>query len=144
MATGAILVILGVGGLFFTYNSVAREKIVTPIDAAIPQKPVRGPFTLKTQADIIRVHVLGMAGDKTYAEMPREIQKISPDGKPALNPDGSAIMMPNTTRDKWVTATTLITALHLALLAYAFFAVSLLLGLTSLGIGIVFWMLRRK
>jgi len=53
---GIVLVAGGIWGIYFTYKNVANEKIVTPKDSAIPEKPVRGVLTLKAQADIIREH----------------------------------------------------------------------------------------
>ena len=54
--TGIVLVGGGIWGIAFTYTNVARENITTPDDASIPGVPMRGPFTLKAQADIIRFH----------------------------------------------------------------------------------------
>ena len=69
---GIILVLGGFWGICFTYKNIVQEKIVTPVDSSIPNKPVRGPFTLKAQADIIRDHTLKITGGKTYAEMSRD------------------------------------------------------------------------
>lgn len=119
---GIIFVIGGSWGIYFTYQSVAKENIVTPEDAVLPNKPVRGPFTLKTQADTIRKHVLVLTDGKTYAEMSRE--------DPA--------------RATWVTATTLTTALNLAILTYAFSGVVLFLGFILIWISIVVYILNRE
>src|SRR3990167_151872 len=119
---GTVLIGGGIWGLTFTYKNVARENITTPDDASIPGVPVRGPFTLKVQADIIRVHTLRMTEGKTFAEMPRQIPKLDVEGKPILDKDGKPAMTANTARDIWITATTLITALNLGLFAYALFA----------------------
>lgn len=62
----------GVWGIVFTYNNVARENITTPDGSAIPNVLVRGPLTLKAQADIIRTHVLKKTEGKTYSEMPAD------------------------------------------------------------------------
>lgn len=141
--TGVILVAGSLWAICFIYNTVSNEKIVTPQDAAIPGKPVRGPFTLHAQAEIIREHTLKITGGKTYAEMPREVAKIGADGKPALDVQGKPVMMPNAARDIWITATTLTTALHLGILTYVFSGLILLFGLVSLWTGIVFYKLSR-
>ena len=141
---GLVLVGSGVWGLAFTYTNVARENITTPDDAAIPDVPVRGPFTLKAQSDIIRVHTLRMTGGKTFAEMPRQIPKLDVDGRQILDEDGNPVMTTNTARDIWVTATTLITALNLGIVTYAFSILTLLLGLFSIWNGIIFYALSRK
>src|SRR3989344_4851043 len=141
---GLVLVGGGVWGIAFTYTNVARENITTPDDASIPDVPVRGPFTLKAQTDIIRTHTLRMTEGKTFAEMPRQIPKLDVDGKPILGEDGKPVMTANTARDIWITATTLITALNLGIFAYAFSAVMLVFGFFFILIGIIFYALGRK
>ena len=141
---GFVLAGSGVWGIAFTYTNVARENITTPDDASIPSVPVRGPFTLKAQVDIIREHTLKMTGGKTFAEMSRQIPKLDVEGKPILGEDGKPMMIANTARDIWITATTLITALNLGIFAYAFFAIMLLLGLFFIWTGVIFYALGRK
>jgi len=141
---GIVLVAGGIWGIYFTYKNVANEKIVTPKDSAIPEKPVRGVLTLKAQADIIREHTLRMTGGKTFSEMPRQIPKLDDSGKPLLDAEGNPVMVANTTRDIWITATTLITALHLGILTYIFSGMVLLFGFISIWTGIVFYALSRE
>jgi|SRR5581483_7979972 len=118
IGAGVILLAGGLWAAVFTYQTVAREKIVTPSDASLPNTPVRGPFTLLSQADIIRTHTLHATGGKTYAEMPMQAT--------------------NDPRAIWVTATTLITALHLGVITYLFSALMMLLGAISVWTGVVF------
>ena len=141
---GIVLVGGGIWSLTFTYKNVARENITTPDDASIPAVPVRGPFTLKAQADIIRVHALRMTGGKTFSEMPRQIPKLDETDKPIVDEDGKTVMTANTARDIWITATTLITALNLGIFAYAFAGFLILFGLFSIWTGIIFYALSRK
>lgn len=141
---GLALVGGGVLGIAFTYKNVAMENITTPDDSAIPGVPVRGPFTLKAQADIIRVHTLRMTEGKTFAEMPLQIPKIDENGKPILDKDDNPVMTANTARNVWITATTLITALNLGIIAYSFAGLVLLFGFFSLGTGVIFCVLSRK
>ena len=141
---GVALVSGGIWGIYFIYKNVSDEKIVTPDDSAIPERPVRGPFTLKAQADIIREHTLRMTGGKTFAEMPRQITKLDDSGNPVLDAEGNPVIVANTARDIWITATTLITALHLGILAYIFSGMILLLGFISIWTGIVFYALSRE
>jgi len=141
---GIVLVAGGIWGIYFTYKNVANEKIVTPQDSAIPEKPVRGVLTLKAQADIIREHTLRMTGGKTFSEMPRQIPKLDDSGKPLLDAEGNPVMVANITRDIWITATTLITALHLGILTYIFSGMVLLFGFISIWTGIVFYALSRE
>ena len=141
---GIVLTVGGIWGIYFTYKNVANEKIVTPQDSAIPGKPVRGPLTLKAQADIIREHTLQSTEGKTFSEMPRQIPKLDDSGNPVLDGEGKSVMTANTARDIWITATTLITALHLGILTYVFSGMILLFGFISIWTGAVFWFLSRE
>ncbi len=141
---GVILVAGGIWGIVFTYQNVAQEKIITSVDASIPGVPVLGPLTLKSQADIIRTHTLHTTGDQVYAEMPRQIPKVDAAGKQILGADGKPVMVANTARDLWITATTLTTALNLGIVTYAFSGLVLLFGLISIWTGITFYALSRK
>ncbi|MEK7610567.1 MAG: hypothetical protein AAB468_02350 [Patescibacteria group bacterium] len=122
IGAGVVLVAGGVWGICFTYRNVSAEKITTPADARISGAPVLGPLTLKSQADIIREHTLKTTGGKTFAEMSRD----------------------DASRDIWITATTLITALNLGILTYVFSSLVVLLGLISIWTGIVFGALSRR
>lgn len=144
LLAGIVMIIGGIAGVIFTYSSVKSENIVTPEDASISARPVRGPLTLKAQADIIRTHMLRMSDGKTYGEMPRQIQKLDDSGNVILNDDGSPMMIPNATRDTWITATTLITALNLGIMAYAMFSGMIVLGLLFGLIGIGFLALSKR
>jgi len=141
---GIILIVGGAWGILFTYTNVAQENITTPQDASLPNKPVRGPFTLKAQADIIKKHTLRMTDGKTFAEMPRQIPKLDEMGQLIMDQDGKPAMVPNALRDTWITATALVTALHLGILTYVFSGIVLLFGFISLWTGIVFWVLSRN
>lgn len=121
-SVGIILVCGGAWAVLFTYQNVSRENIVTPDDASIPNVSVRGPFTLYAQADIIRGHVLKATGGKTYAELPRDAEQ----------------------RPLWVTATTLMTALHLGIITYLFSGLIMLFGLISIWTGVVFGVLSKR
>mgnify|MGYP001609442230 CR=1 FL=1 len=144
IAAGIILVGGGIWGIYFTYKNIAQEKIVTPADATIPKKPVRGPLTLKAQADIIRKHALKSTEGKTFAEMPRQIPKLDENGQQILGTDGNPVMTANTARDIWITATTLTTALNLGIMTYVFSGLILLFGCISIWTGIVFYALSRR
>jgi len=144
IVAGIIMIGGGIWGISFTYKNIAQEKITTPEDATIPGVVVRGPLTLNAQADIIRFHTLKTTGGKTYAEMPRQIAKLDSEGNPVLDTEGKPVLVANTARDLWVTATALTTALHLGILTYVFSALVLLFGLISLWTGVVFCILSKK
>ena len=141
---GVIMVIGGAWGVMFTYQNVAGEKIVTTEDASIPNKPVRDPMTLKAQADVIRKHVLNTTNGKTYAEMPQQVAKLDASGSAILGTDGKPEMIPNAARNIWITATTLTTALNLGIIAYLISGLTILFGLSSIWIGVVFGSLSKK
>lgn len=122
ISVGIILVLGGAWAVMFTYQNVSQEKIVTPEDASIPNASVGGPLTLHSQATIIREHMLKKTEGKTYAEMSREDEN----------------------RPLWITATTLITALHLGIITYLFSGLIILFGLISIWTGIVFGALSKK
>lgn len=122
IVAGLIFVVAGAWGISFTYDNVSREKIVTPADSSMPNIEVRGPLSLKVQADIIREHTLKLTGGKTFAEMPRD----------------------DKTRDIWITATTLMTALNLGIVTYVFSGLVLVIGLISIWTGIIFWKLSKS
>lgn len=144
IVAGTALSVGGAWGIAFTYGNVAREDITTTPDSSIPNVPVRGPFTLKAQADIIRAHTLEATGGKTFAEMPRQIPKLDDKGNPVLDASGKPVLVANTSRDMWVTATTLMTALNLGIVTYAFSGLILFFGLVSIWTGITFYALSRK
>lgn len=143
IVVGILMVAGGIWGICFTYKNVSRENIITPNDASIPGKHVRGPLTLKSQSDIIREHALRMADGKTYAEMPRMVPETDSFGRQVLDEKGEVKMIPNKARETWVTAMALITALNLAIVTYIFSFLILLFGFVSIWTGIIFYSLVR-
>lgn len=141
---GLVLVFGGVWGLSFTQKNIAQEKITTPEDASIPNVAVSGPMTLKAQGDIIREHTLKSTSGKTYAEMPQQVPQLDESGNQVIGADGKPVMVSNTARNIWVTATTLITALNLGIFAYVFSYMTILLGIMFFLIGLVFCALSRR
>ncbi len=141
---GIVLICGGSWGIVFTYQNVAQEKMVTSDDATIPGAPVRGPLTLKAQADIIRTHMLRTSEGRTFAEMPRQIPRLDENGKPILGSNGKPVMQTNAARDLWVTVTALRTALHLGIVTYAFSGLTVALGLMLMVNGMVFFALSRR
>mgnify|MGYP006353709829 FL=1 len=144
IVVGSLMVAGGVWGIVFTYNNIARENITTPADASIPNVPVRGPLTLKSQADIIRFHTLRITKGETYSQMPQKVSKLDSNGNPILDDKGAIVMVPNDARNIWVTATTLTTALNLGIITYVFSALVVCFGTVSVCTGLIFLALKRR
>ncbi len=134
---GIVVVIVGIWAAVFTYQNVAREQIVTPSDASIPNTPVRDPLTLMSQAEIIRHHTLKSTNNQTYAEMPQKVAKVDASGSAVLDKNGKPVMVANAARNIWITATTLTTALNLGIIAYALSGFAVLFGLVLIWAGLV-------
>lgn len=134
----------GVFGVFYTWNQAVQENITTPEDAVIPDTPVRGPFTMWAQADIIEEHTLNNTGGLRYSEMPRQVPQLDEQGNPVLDENGEPVMVPNQARNLWVTATTLITALNLGIIAYALSGLAIAVGVGLVAAGIGFLALRKQ
>lgn len=141
---GTFMIIGGLGGMVFTYKSVAAESITTAKDAEMPLVPVRGPLSLKSQADVIRMHTLTSTGGKTFAQMPRILPVLDAAGVPVLDEKGEPVTKPNELRAMWFQAITLMTALHLGIITYAFSLLSLVLGFLFILNGYVFLALRKN
>jgi hypothetical protein len=133
----------GIAGAVFTWNTAAGENITTPDDASIPETPVRGVFTMYSQADIITHHQMERTEGLRYAEMPREVPMVDETGAPVLDENGDQVMGPNEARMSWITATTLTTALNLGIMAYMLSAFAIVVGLALAGCGVVFLALRQ-
>jgi hypothetical protein len=134
----------GVFGAWYTWDQAAVQNIVTPDDAAIAETPVRGPFTMWAQADIITHHQLDRTDGLYYAEMDRMVPAIDEAGEPVLDENGEAVMVPNEARASWFDATTLTTALSLGIVSYALATFAMVIGLTLVVVGYVFLHIRRK
>jgi len=134
----------GIFGAWYTYDHAVAQDVVTPDDAAIPETPVRGPFTMWAQADIINHHQLESTGGLYYAQMDRTVPQLDENGEVVLDANGEAVMVPNEARASWITATTLTTALGMGILAYALSGFAIAVGVTLMVVGFVFLYLRKK
>lgn len=134
----------GVFGAAYTYNQAVTENVTTPDDARIPEAAVRGPFTMWAQADIITHHQLERTGDLRYSEMPRTVDQVDEAGNVVLDETGAAVQVPNQARMSWLDATTLTTALNMGIIAYAFSAFAIVVGIAMTGFGVVFLSLRER
>ena len=134
----------GIFGAWYTWDQAVAQDIVTPDDAAIPETPVRGPFTMWAQADIITHHQLDSTEGLYYSQMDRTIPAVDENGEAVLDENGEAVMVPNEARASWINATALTTALSLGILSYALSAFAFVTGLTLAVVGYVFFHIRRK
>lgn len=131
-------------GAWYTWDQAVAQNVVTPDDAAIPNTPVRGPFTMWAQADIITHHQLGSTDGLYYAEMDRTVPAVDENGETVLDDNGEAVMVPNEARASWLNATTLTTALSLGIVSYAMAAFAFATGLTLVAVGFVFLQIRKR
>ena len=134
----------GIFGAWYTWDQAVAQNVVTPDDAAIPNTPVRGPFTMWAQADIITHHQLGNTDGLYYAEMDRTVPDVDENGAAVLDENGDVVMVPNEVRASWLNATTLTTALSLGIVSYALAAFAFVTGLTLVAVGFVFLQIRKK
>ena len=143
MLIGAGSVLGGIGGAIYTWDQAAAQDITTPGDAAIAEGPVRGPFTMWAQSDIITHHQLDSTEGLYYSQMERMVPAVDEDGNALLDENGEQVMVPNEARASWITATALTTSLGLGILAYAVSAFAIVVGLVLLAMGWVVLRLRR-
>jgi hypothetical protein len=134
----------GIFGAWYTWDQAVAQDVITPDDAAIPETPVRGPFTMWAQSDIITHHQLDNTEGLYYAQMPREIPQVDENGAAVLDENGEEVMVPNEARASWMNATTLTTALGLGIVAYALSAFAVVVGLTLMVTGYVFLQIRKR
>ena len=69
---GVVFVVAALITALMVRSELAEQKIVTPEDACLPERDVRGPFTAYCQAEIIDKHAREATGGLTYAELPRD------------------------------------------------------------------------
>jgi hypothetical protein len=143
MVIGVGSVLGGLGGMVYTWQSAAVENINTPDDAVIASTPVRGPFTMWAQADIITKHQLNRTEGLRYAEMPGRIPQLDEAGQPVLDDAGQPVLIANAARASWVTATTLTSVLSLGILAYMLSLFAIVVGVTMALLGLVVLRLSR-
>jgi hypothetical protein len=151
-ATVAILAIVvglgsvlgGLGGMVYTWQSAAVENISTPSDAVIADAPVRGPFTMWAQADIITTHQLNRTDGLRYAEMPQRVPQVDEAGAPVIGEDGEPVLVPNADRASWINATALTTVLNMGIMAYMLSLFAIVMGATVAGLGWVVLRLSRS
>lgn len=144
IVVGLGAVLGGFGGMIYTWNNAAIEKINTPSDAVIAESPVRGPLTMWAQQDIITKHQLNRTGGLRYAEMPGRIPQLDADGQPVIGDDGNPVLISNADRASWINATALTTVLNLGIMAYMLSLFAIVMGAAVAGLGWVILRLSRS
>jgi len=134
----------GLGGMVYTWQSAAVENINTPSDAVIAEAPVRGPFTMWAQADIITKHQLNRTEGLRYAEMPFRIPQLDEAGQPVIGDDGQPVLVSNAARASWINATALTTVLNMGIMAYMLSLFAIVMGATVASLGWVVLRLSRS
>jgi hypothetical protein len=134
----------GLFGIWYTYDQAVAQDVTTPDDAVIPETPVRGPFTMWAQSDIITHHQLDSTEGLYYSQMERLVPEVDETGEVVLDENGEAVMVPNPARASWIPATTLTTALGLGIISYALSGFAVALGVTLIVIGYTFFHIRKR
>jgi hypothetical protein len=146
---GAGSIVIGSLGFFEVRDTIARENITATPDAEEigvdlePGEEIDTGAEAKEFAEIIRTHALEATGGRTYAEMGRyltpEGEETDDEAEAALDENGNPEQ--NGTRNLWVTATSLTTALNTAYLAEQVALFSIVMGVALLLTGIGFLVL---
>ena len=139
---GTAMIVIGLVGRADVRDRLAQEKIVGTPDSAIAGEDVDTGADATEFADVIRRHTLEATGGKTYAEMPRAVDKKT--GEPVPDEDADAALesgeaIDNPEREIWITSTALSTALNMSFFAesVATFAIVVGIALILIGIGLV-------
>lgn len=69
---GTLMIIGAIATWLMVSSELEEQKIVTPEDACLPEREVKGPFTAYCQAEIIDDHAREATGGLTYAELPQD------------------------------------------------------------------------
>lgn len=157
---GIVSIALGASGRTDVQDRLAREKIVgTPDmkpstevppfvtdkpDCDVADKEVDNGTRAKCFADWMRVHALESTEGKTYAELPRFVDKNgkpTQDEKQAAKDPKSGEPASNPVREVWVTETALATALNTAYFAEQEATYAIVVGIIMIIAGIGFLVL---
>ena len=151
IAASAILIAFGAGSIVTGFDGrdrvrddLAREKVVGTPDSSIPGQRVDTGKEAEAFATVMRKHALEATGGKTYAELPRYVDK---NGK-GTDDEKLAAIDPNTggpksnpLRDLVVTQTAISTALNTAYFAESVSTFAIVMGIAMLLTGVGFFVL---
>lgn len=147
-----VMIAIGIGSIAVGYagrdtvrDELARENIVgTPDMKGVANEKITTGAEARDFAAGMREHTLAATGGKTYAEMPRFLDK---NGKPTADEKAAAIdpksgePVSNPAREIWVTETALTTALNTSFFAENVANFSMIMGLALLLAGVGFLVL---
>src|SRR3954462_6065489 len=117
IAFGVGATIIGIDGRDRVRTDLGREQIVGTPDSTIPGQLVNTGAEAQAFAKVMRKHTLEATAGKTYAQMPRFLDKAgkgTDDEKAAAVDPKSGAPVANPARNIWVTSTALTTALNTA------------------------------
>jgi hypothetical protein len=144
IAFGVGAIYTGVDGRDRVQSDLAREQIVGTPDSTIPNQLVDTGSEAQAFANVMRKHTLEATGGKTYAQMPRYLDKAGKgtnDEKAAAVDPKSGAPVANPARNIWVTETALTTALNTAYFAEGVATFAIVMGIAMLLSGIGFLIL---
>lgn len=143
---GIAMIVIGLVGRGDVRDRLAQEKIVGTPDSEIADEEVDTGSEAQIFADTIRKHTLEATGGKTYAEMPRAVDKKT--GEPIPDEEADAALesgeaIDNPEREIWITSTALSTALNTSFFAESVATFTIVVGVALILIGIGFIVLTR-
>ena len=151
IAASIVLIAFGVGATIIGFDGrdrvrteLAREQIVGTPDSTIPGQLVDTGSEAQAFANVMRKHTLEATGGKTYAQMPRYLDKAGKgtnDEKAAAVDPKSGAPVANPARNIWVTETALTTALNTAYFAEGVATFAIVMGIAMLLSGVGFLIL---
>jgi hypothetical protein len=151
LAASLVLIAFGIGAIYTGFDGrdrvqsdLAREQIVGTPDSTIPGQLVNTGSEAQAFANVMRKHTMEATGGKTYAQMPRFLDKSGKgtnDEKAAAIDPKSGEPVANPARNIWVTETALTTALNTAYFAESVATFAIVMGVAMLLSGIGFLIL---
>lgn len=72
IALGVVMIIAAAATRWMVTSELDDQEIVTPEDACLPERQVRGPFTAWCQAEIIDEHTREITDGLTYAQLEQD------------------------------------------------------------------------
>ncbi len=151
---GIAAIYMGIDGRNTVRDSIKQEQIVfgAADDPAVAEhasqwaeEPVETGTQARAFAQVIRAHALEASGGLAYSEMGRFVAADDPDNPAGTSDEAAALKdeegnpVPNTSRNTWVTATALSTALNMSYMAeqLALFGIVVGVALLLSGVGFI-------